>query len=262
MQQLHRSIVLCAAAAMALAPSGAGAQTATVGDSIHAAKTLFTWRDGVLAAGFTGLTVVMFPADRSLAQRLQDSSTQANHFLKNASRNIQYYADPGSVVIGVSLYAVGRVAKWRAVAALGLHGTEAVVISGIVTAMIKDAAGRARPYVSLDTSPHDFGLARGLLKGGGYQCTTMRTGRATSSSARRSERSAGSRLFDTVTAIPTISSIARCSECNSCRRPMDASHSVGRIPLTDCNSNFLATQEPVHVPPTTRCLVRFRRRCR
>jgi membrane-associated phospholipid phosphatase len=154
---------------MSVAGVSAHAQTATVGDSIHAAKTLFTWRDGVLAAGFTGLTVVMFPADRSLAQRLQDSSTQANHFLKNASRNIQYFGDPGSIVIGVSMYAVGRVAKWRAVADLGLHGTEAIVISGVFTAVIKDVAGRARPYVSLDTSPHDFGFGRGLRKGGGYQ---------------------------------------------------------------------------------------------
>lgn len=169
MKKTRPSIALCVTAAMALAASRAGAQTVTVGDSIHAAKTLFTWRDGVLAAGFTGLTFVMFPADRSFAQRLQDSSTQANHFLKNASRNIQYFADPGSVVIGVSLYTVGRLAKWRAVADLGLHGTEAVVISGIVTAVIKDAAGRARPYVSLDTSPHDFGFGRGLHKGGGYQ---------------------------------------------------------------------------------------------
>jgi len=169
MKGTRTSIAACAITALALGGQPARAQTAIVGDSIHAAKTLFTWRDGVLAAGFTGLTFAMFPADRSFAQRLQDSSTQANHFFKNASKNIQYFADPGSVVIGVSMYAVGRLAKWRDVADLGVHGTEAVVISGIVTAMIKDVAGRARPNVSQDTSPHDFAFGRGLHKGGGYQ---------------------------------------------------------------------------------------------
>jgi len=139
------------------------------GDSVHAAKTLFTWRDGALAAGFTGLTVALFPADRSTARRLQDSSTQANHFFKNASRGIQYMADPGSVWIGVSMYAVGRVGHWKNAADLGLHGTEAVILSGAITSIIKDAAGRARPYVSADTRPHDFRFARGLHKGGGYQ---------------------------------------------------------------------------------------------
>ncbi len=153
-----------------LAPAHrARAQTAIVGDSIHAAKTLFTWRDGVLAAGFTGLTIAMFPADRSIARRLQDSSTQANHFLKNASRGIQYLADPGSIVIGVSLYGIGRLTRWRNVADLGLHGTEAVAISGTLTAILKDIAGRARPYVSADTSAHDFGLGRGLRNGDAYQ---------------------------------------------------------------------------------------------
>ncbi|MEP6494876.1 MAG: phosphatase PAP2 family protein [bacterium] len=156
-------------AAFVLAGAPARAQTPIVGDSIHASKTLFTWRDGLLAAGFTGLTFAMFPSDRSIALRLQDSSNQASHFLKNASKGIEYFASPGSIVIGVSLYSIGRVAKWHDVADLGLHGTEAVVISGIVTSVIKDVAGRARPYVSADTSAHDFGFGRGLHKGGGYQ---------------------------------------------------------------------------------------------
>src|SRR4051812_28351536 len=39
------------------------AQTQIAGDSIHAAKTLFTWRDPVLAAGFVGLTFALLPAD-------------------------------------------------------------------------------------------------------------------------------------------------------------------------------------------------------
>ena len=149
-------------------PRRAESQTQISGDSIHAAKTVFTWRDGVLASGFAGLTVAMLPLDQSFARRLQDSSTQANHFFKNASKGIQYFADPGSIVIGVSMYGVGRVAHWRAAEDLGLHGTEAVALSGAFTAILKDVAGRARPYVSADTSPHDFGFGRGT-KGGGFQ---------------------------------------------------------------------------------------------
>lgn len=147
----------------------AAAQTPVSGDSIHAAKTLFTWRDAALAGGFAAATVAMFPLDQSIARHLQSPGAQANQFLKNASRNVQYIADPGTVVIGLSLYGVGRLAKWRNVADLGLHGTEAVAISGAATALIKDLAGRARPYVSRDTNAHDFGLGRGIGHGGGYQ---------------------------------------------------------------------------------------------
>jgi membrane-associated phospholipid phosphatase len=81
---------------------------------------------------------------------------------------VQYIADPGSIIIGVSMYGIGRVARWRDVADLGLHGTEAVVLSGAATALIKGLAGRARPYVSLDTNAHDFRLGRGFNQGG-YQ---------------------------------------------------------------------------------------------
>jgi membrane-associated phospholipid phosphatase len=162
-----RRIVI--ASLVATTPLGrVGAQTRVVDDSIHAAKTLFTWRDGMLAVGFTGLTVAMFPLDRSFARRLQDPSNQQNRFFRNASKNIEYFADPGSIVIGVSMYSVGRFASWRTAEDLGLHGTEAVAVSGIVTALLKDVAGRARPYVSSDTSPRDFHLWRGL-KGDGYQ---------------------------------------------------------------------------------------------
>ena len=66
------------------------------------------------------------------------------------------------------MYGIGRVAGWRHVADLGLHGTEAVMLSGTITALIKGLAGRARPYVSLDTNAHDFRLARGFNRGG-YQ---------------------------------------------------------------------------------------------
>lgn len=156
-----------AIAALTIATS-VSAQTTVVGDSIHAAKTLFTWRDGALAAGFTGLTLAMFPVDRSVALRLQDSTTQANRFFKNASKGIQYFADPGSVVIGVSLYGIGRIGHWRDVADLGLHGTEAIAISGALTGIIKGAAGRARPFVAGDTNAHDFSFARGFKNGGGY----------------------------------------------------------------------------------------------
>jgi membrane-associated phospholipid phosphatase len=140
-------------------------QTALVDDSVHAAKTLFTWRDGVLAAGFAGLTVAMFPADRALARRVRDSAFQNSPLLKPASRAIAYVAAPGSIIIGVSLYTVGRVTRLREVQDLGLHGTEAIIFSGALTGVLKGLAGRARPFVSLDTNPSDFRLGRGITRG-------------------------------------------------------------------------------------------------
>lgn len=143
----------------------AAAQSTGSSDTLHARKTLFTWRDGALAGGFTALTIAMFPLDKSFATRLQDSTTQANKFFKHASRGVEYIADPGSIVIGVGLYGVGRVAHWKEVADLGLHGMEAIALSGAITDLTKILAGRARPYVSNDTSSHDFRFGRGWGNG-------------------------------------------------------------------------------------------------
>jgi membrane-associated phospholipid phosphatase len=147
-------------------PGSAPLAAQSVGaDTAHAAPArppLVTWRDAALAGGFAGLTVAMLPLDRRIARHLQDSSTQANRFFRNGSKSVQYIADPGAVIIGVSLYGVGRLGHWRPLADLGLHGTEAVAVSGGLTALLKGIAGRARPYVSADTNPGDFKLWRGF----------------------------------------------------------------------------------------------------
>lgn len=146
-------------------PRSVLAQTPMPHDSVHAAKTLFTYRDAALAAGFAGLTVALFPVDKSVASRLQNPNTQANRLLENASTDVRILADPGGVVIGISMYGIGRVAGWKKVADFGLHGTEAIAVAGITTTILKGIAGRARPFVSLDTNPHDFHLGRGFTNG-------------------------------------------------------------------------------------------------
>ncbi|HEX3866672.1 MAG TPA: hypothetical protein VHV78_07945, partial [Gemmatimonadaceae bacterium] len=151
MRRIHVGLV---AGLTMLSAGDAAAQTPMPGDSVHASKTLFTYRDAALAAGFVGLTIAMFPLDKSVAGRLQNPNTQANHFFKNASTGVSYLAQPGSVIIGISMYGVGKIGHWRNVADLGLHGTEAVLLSGAFTDVLKDIAGRARPYVTVDTNAH------------------------------------------------------------------------------------------------------------
>ena len=141
------------------------AQITVQHDSVHAAKTLFTYRDAVLAAAFAGLTVAMFPVDKSVASRLQNPNQQANHLLENAATDVRVLADPGSAIITVSMYGFGKLAGWKNVADIGLHGAEALVVAGVATTFLKGVAGRARPFVSIDTNPHDFHLGRGFSNG-------------------------------------------------------------------------------------------------
>jgi membrane-associated phospholipid phosphatase len=132
-------------------------------------KTLFTSRDAFLAAGFAGLTVAMFPLDKHLAHSLRDSSLQANRFLSDISRGAETFVQPGALIIGAGLYTAGRLGGGRDVPDLGWHGTEAIIVASAATTVLKGALGRARPYVSSDTNPHDFGFGRGFGKNGKYQ---------------------------------------------------------------------------------------------
>lgn len=147
--------------------TGADGRTVTPRDTSHAERhqTLFTFRDAALAAGFVGLTFAMFPADKHLAQTIQDEDFQTNKLLNNPARGVELITSPGAFIIGGGLYAVGKIGGYKDVADLGWHGTEAVILASGVTTILKGALGRSRPYVTSDTNPHDFVFGRGFGAG-------------------------------------------------------------------------------------------------
>ena len=123
---------------------------------------LFTSRDAVRAVGFAGLTIAMFPLDRSIARRLTDEKSEANKFLNTSSTGVELIADPGSIIIGTSLYLVGRFTNHPNIEDLGWHGTEAVLLGGAMAYVLKGLTGRARPFVTGDTTAHDFKFGGGF----------------------------------------------------------------------------------------------------
>ncbi|MDB4885563.1 MAG: phosphoesterase PA-phosphatase related protein [Gemmatimonadetes bacterium] len=156
------------AACLALALLHAGTLTAqTVRDTAQTDTTrrhqlLFTVNDAALAVGFVGLTVVMFPADRSIAQRLKNESSKANQFFDRSSTGFELISTPGAYIVGPALYAFGRYAHHPDVEDLGWHGTEAVVLATGITGVLKGVLGRSRPYVTNDTNPRDFKFGHGF----------------------------------------------------------------------------------------------------
>ena len=130
--------------------------------------SLFTRDDAYLGAFFIVGTLALRPLDKRIAGELQEPSPQTNRVLKNLARDVRLIADPGSLIIGTSMYAVGRLAHMKELADLGLHGEEAIGVATVVTTAIKWTAGRARPYVVRDTNPSDFRLMRGFSKGSDY----------------------------------------------------------------------------------------------
>jgi membrane-associated phospholipid phosphatase len=148
---------------LALASSGSLAPLAAQpADTIsRSTRPLFTSRDALAAGAFTLATIAVIPLDRPAARLLQDSSRQANRFLRHQATNVRLIAEPGSLIIGGGLYAAGRLGGNERMADLGLHGTEAIGVGLGVVTVAKMLAGRARPYVDV-RNPRDFRLGRGV----------------------------------------------------------------------------------------------------
>lgn len=150
------TILLCLGGAPVLA------QAAAPTDTSAAHQTLFTARDAWLAAGFAGLTIVMFPLDKHIETHLRDQTTPANQFLDRSATGVEYITTPGSFIIGGALYGIGVVANRPKLRDLGWHGTEAVLLGSGITSVLKATLGRARPDASLQTQPSDFKFGRGF----------------------------------------------------------------------------------------------------
>ena len=132
-------------------------------------RSLFTWRDGVLAAGFAVGTVAIRPLDKRTAAVLQDSTRQRSAVYRVSATGFRTIAVPGAMIIGTTMYATGRLSHDKRMAELGLYGTEALFLGEGVGSVIKDVVGRARPYVDSVPNPNDFQLFRGFRSGDKYR---------------------------------------------------------------------------------------------
>ena len=128
-------------------------------DSAHVQPVLEA-HDLVYAAGATLATLGAARIDRPAANFMR-SHGQESVALHRLSHVMESLAVPGAFVIGGGLYLGGKLGDDDGMADAGLHTTEAVVIATAINTVLKIATGRARPYVSHD-STHDFDFMRGL----------------------------------------------------------------------------------------------------
>lgn len=160
---LARFVFLVPALLAATSASPASAQS----DTTNSGRALFTYRDGVLAAAVAAGALLIRPLDEHYAQRLQDSSTQANRKLHTLSKLVRTTTAPGSYIIGTTMYLAGRVTKEQHLTELGLRGTEALLVGEAVGGVMKVAFGRQRPDVEPRNS-NGFSFMRGLTGGDPY----------------------------------------------------------------------------------------------
>ena len=85
----------------------------------------------------------------------------------------------GAIIISAATYGAGAIAGSRPVAELGLRATEAIIVSGAITGLVKGTLGRQRPYVNIN-DPDYFVFGKGFSDGA---CTSMPSGHTTAAFA-------------------------------------------------------------------------------
>jgi len=172
---LFRSAVTVTVLFLAVA-SPVVAQARSLPDSTGQQREAFVSRwprltraDVGLAAVFVGGTVALMPFDERITHALRAPSVQASRSLSSTASAFRVLGDPGVLVLGLGAYGAGRLAKVEPLSDIGWHTTEAIIVSGAVSAAVKYTLGRARPYAVADSNAHDYAFWRGFRKGGAYQ---------------------------------------------------------------------------------------------
>lgn len=125
---------------------------------------IFTRRDVWLAGAFLATTAAFMPFDQPITEEFRDPWPQQRAVFRDLANGFNVVGSPGVLVGSVAAYGIGRAIGSPRVAAVGLYSTEAIAVSGAVTALIKGVAGRARPYVN-DNDPDSFAFDRGFRDG-------------------------------------------------------------------------------------------------
>lgn len=104
----------------------------------------FATRGAVVALA----TLATMPFDVRLAEGMRDQPVQRSAVLRSTAKAFDAAGDPGVLIASVVMYGAGRATGAPRLQRIGLHATEAVVLGGVTTSVLKVVAGRQRPYVS------------------------------------------------------------------------------------------------------------------
>jgi len=129
-----------------------------------AQRSVFTRHDAVVASALIAGAVAFMPADDWLRGRVDQRSMQSSASAHAIANDFSLLGDPGTVILSVGTYAVGRIAGNKTVSEVGLHATEALVMSAAATELVKGVAGRNRPYLQR-ADADDFVMLTGFTGG-------------------------------------------------------------------------------------------------
>lgn len=90
-----------------------------------------------------GGTALLFTVDKDVRKYSLDHHSDFNNSLFSVDN---YYGNAYTAILSGGLYGIGLISSNQKIREMGLQTTEAFVISGLITALLKITIGRRRPY--------------------------------------------------------------------------------------------------------------------
>ena len=131
-------------------------------DSGHAQKTFFTRHDLVPVAAALVVSGGIAVFDERIAHWTQ-SHARGGHSADNTVDQLTRINETPLTIASVATYGVGRLTHSETTADVGLHWTEALLLTDVISQAIRGPLGRARPRVSQDDA-FKFEFGAGFTK--------------------------------------------------------------------------------------------------
>ena len=136
---------------------------ASLPDSGRAQKTFFTRHDLVavgIAAAVTGVVMIY---DEKIARWTQQPHVQGSESFHHTIDQLTRINETPLTIASVLTYGIGRLAHSPTTADVGLHWTEGLLFTDVISQAIRGPLGRARPRVSQDDA-FKFEFGKGFTK--------------------------------------------------------------------------------------------------
>lgn len=123
--------------------------SAAVSPGEHGApqKTFFTRHDLVPTAVAAVATGVFMHYDEKIADWWQSPHVQGSAGLHNTVNQLTRLNETPLTIAAVATYGIGRLSHSKTAADVGLHWTEALIMTDVISQAIRGPLGRARPRV-------------------------------------------------------------------------------------------------------------------
>jgi hypothetical protein len=113
-------------------------------------KTFFTRRDLWTAVAIVGLSAAVAPSDERIARWTQRPNIQGDSSRQDLADALTVVNETPLTLAAVAAYGIGRLTGNETLADVGLHTTEALVLTVGLAELIRGPLGRVRPRASPD----------------------------------------------------------------------------------------------------------------